>query len=499
MGKSAFFKNTTMLMGSNILSGILAFIFTVILSRELGAEGVGLYQLILPMYTMLIYITGGGISVAISRIAAESLAKGRLFELYRTVKVICRVELIWSIIIVALVSVSGRFISNTLLSDSRTYIGLLAFCPALLINSLSSTFKGLYYGVQSVCQVAMVDVTEKILKILIMTPLIIVGKRISLEIATSGAILAISLGEIVSFLLLYFSFKRYKKANPSRGKSDSDYQLAYNALKTVIPVSMEGLLTSIFGTIVVILIPKRLQHAGISYEDSLRLLGKLQGMALNIVLFPMLILTAFNTLLIPSIAESLSKRNNQLLFHRINTAIGLGATFGSLTTAIIMSSPIKIGCFFYRDYTVGSILAVLAPVMPIIYIELLSYPIINGIGKQSRVLANSFIVQALDMILIYIFVGIKTLNIYGYVVSITISSFIGIILNYKFILYITDIKFKLSKIIIIPFFCGIITYITGSKLVFPNLNVPMAIALSVIIFFSIYLPVNNYVSKRLFV
>lgn len=69
--RSKFFINTLLLTISNILTGALAFIFTVILSREIGARGVGLYQLVAPLYTLFLFFTGGGVTVSISKIAAE--------------------------------------------------------------------------------------------------------------------------------------------------------------------------------------------------------------------------------------------------------------------------------------------------------------------------------------------------------------------------------------------------------------------------------------------
>jgi stage V sporulation protein B len=242
---------------------------------------------------------------------------------------------------------------------------------------------------------------------------------------------------------------------------------------------------------VAILIPRRLQHAGIGYEEALSLLGKLQGMAMNIAFFPMLITSAFNVLLIPSIAELVASKNKRLLMHRINSAIGLASFTACLTASILLSAPIKLGGFFYNDYTVGVILKVIAPVLPLIYLELLSYAIINGLGLQIKLLINSIVVQSLDLILLYIFVGDSRFKIYGYAINISISSLLGIMVNYRLIIKNTQLKINWALIVVIPFLCGIATYIIASNIIFIYCDVPIAIVITSIFYFGLYISSNK--------
>lgn len=478
-------------MVSNIISGTLIFVFSIILSREIGAKGMGLYQLVIPLYTMLIFVTGGGISVTMSRIAAEKKATGRLKELYRTVRVICIIEVAWSILVTGVIMLSANFIAMKFLSDSRTYYSILAFCPALIMTSISSTYRGTYYGIQRVIEPGIIDIIEKIIKIILVCPMVIVAGRVSMELATGAAMLALSCGEFISFLLFFTSFKHYKRNNPAQGICDNDYQLIFNVIKIALPISIEGIVSAIFSTIIAILIPKRLQSAGISYEEALGLLGKLQGMAINIAFFPMLITTAFNMMLVPSITETVKVRNNKILNHRINSAIKLGAVTSFLTAAIILGSPQKIGNYFYKDEMVGKILYYIAPVLPLVYIEYVSYAILNGLGEQTKLLINSIVVQTIDVILLYIFVGISVLNINGYALNMGISSSIGIYLNYKLIIKTSGFKIDWVYAIIVPMLCGTITYVISSNLIFKLFNVPITIIVSIIIYCIFYIPANR--------
>jgi stage V sporulation protein B len=495
MARANFFSKTSILISSNMISGILVFTFTIILSRELGSKAMGLYQLIMPLYTILIFITGGGISVAMSRISAEKKAEGKIAELYRIVKVVCFMEILWSIIIIGAVMLFAEFLSKEILGDSRTYISILFFCPGLIFTSISSTYRGTYFGMQKILAPAIIEIFEKLIKIILMYITVSIIKKMSMEYAVDVAFLSLSLGEFVSFVLFSITFALYKRSNHGYGKCDNDLQLLYNVIKITLPISMEGIISALFSTLTAIIIPKRLGNIGISYEDALGFLGRLQGMAINIALFPMLVITSFNMLLIPNISSAIMKGQKAILKYRINSAIEIAAAISFLTSAVILCDPTGIGLYFYNDQFVGKLLSVIAPALPIVYIELVSYAILNGLGQHTRLLRNSIIIQTIDIILLYIFVGTKAFNIYGYVVNMTTSALIGIYINYKLIIRVSDIKIDWVGKIVIPMLCGIITYIMAANFIFKITEIPFSIILSVILYVIIYSPVHKYINN----
>lgn len=71
MKRSKFFANTAILTSSNVITGTLTFIYSILLSKKIGSEGMGLYQLVMPLYNLFLFVTGGGITMSMSKIAAE--------------------------------------------------------------------------------------------------------------------------------------------------------------------------------------------------------------------------------------------------------------------------------------------------------------------------------------------------------------------------------------------------------------------------------------------
>jgi stage V sporulation protein B len=70
-----FYRDSLVLTISNLVTGMIGFIFSIILSRSLGAEGLGLYGLVMPVYGLLLCLTSEGLITAISK-ASASLSYG---------------------------------------------------------------------------------------------------------------------------------------------------------------------------------------------------------------------------------------------------------------------------------------------------------------------------------------------------------------------------------------------------------------------------------------
>jgi stage V sporulation protein B len=482
---------------SNILTGILAFAFSIILSREIGAKGVGLYQLVMPVYMLFLFITGGGITITVSKIAAEKKALGNLKELYKTVKVLIVFEVIWSTIITAIVVLASGIISSAILSDKRTLYGIIAFCPALVIVSISSVYKGAFYGLQRVIEPALIDVAEKIARIAVMFILFRLITHPNIEISSAAAVLTLSVGELVSCALFFIFYKAYVKKYPGYGKCDNSFQLIFNVLKLSIPLAVNGILSTIFSTVTTVLIPKRLQASGMSYDEALSLLGKLQGMALNIAFFPMIIIGALNILIIPSISEAVAFKKDYIVNHRINIALTVASVTALSSAAIMLAMPEKLGMFLYKDPVVGEILRVLVPGIPLVYIESVTFSLLNGLGKQTNLLINSTILSTIDVILLYIFLGIPSLNIRGFVISFITTATIGIIINFRIIRKSVEFKLNLFNCLILPVLCAVLMFILTSFFLTRFKTLPLIILLSYGIYLLLFLPMYNFSKRRI--
>ena len=77
MHKKAIIKSAIILTSANIITRVLGFFYRIYMSKTIGAEGMGLYQIITPLYLLIWAISSSGLSTTMSKLTAQEKAKGQ--------------------------------------------------------------------------------------------------------------------------------------------------------------------------------------------------------------------------------------------------------------------------------------------------------------------------------------------------------------------------------------------------------------------------------------
>jgi len=418
-----FFKNSLTSVIANLVTGILGFAFSIILSRELGAEGMGLYGLIMPIYDLFICLICGGMLTSISKVGAVYYSKKDYLNLNRTIDVSILFDIIWGIIVVCFVFIYSSFISTYLIKDSRTVGAIRILCPAMLFVAVSSILKGYFYGTSNVKIPAFIDIFEKAFRIAALVFIMNFTATVTL------AYLILALGEAMSLILLYTSYKLNKLRNISYSDKEDKIQLLFDVLKFSFPLCLNGFLSTIFYSLSTIMLPRRLMSAGLDYSSSLSVIGKFNGMALTTALFPIIIINAICIVLVPDISQNMSKNNFFQLEHRISKVIRIALMLGFFTSAICLSIPDYLGSLFFNRNDLGAYIKFASIITPFVFLSSATYGILNGLGRQKIILKNSLFSSLVQLVLIYILSGVPALNIYGYGISLITTTIIVLFLN----------------------------------------------------------------------
>lgn len=459
MSKDNFYKNTFILTLSNITTGIFSFIFSVTLSRSLGAEGMGLYNLVMPVYNLFICIMSAGMLAAISKISAIYNESKDYGNLYKTIKTTIVFNLVWSILITSMVFISNDFISFNILKDSRTSMALKIICPAMIFITLSNILKGYFYGVSKVMIPAIIDIFEKGIRISVV--LIILSKigTSSMTLSLTASYIALCLGELISLILLYIYYKIDKKnklfyRKPSEGRA----QLLFNVLIISIPLCINGIITNILSTASALIVPRRLVASGIPYSTALTLIGKFTGMAMVIVFFPMVIIGSINTILIPDLSKSVSKKDYASSENRIKDVLRLSFLLGICTIMICTTIPNSLGIMLFKRNDLGTFIKFASLSAPLFYTSITSYGILNGIGKHNILLRNSVIISVIEIILLFFLTSISYINILGYGITLIVTSLLTVIVNIIEIKKYYELKISFTNVFIYFLFSMFIYY-----------------------------------------
>lgn len=162
--KSAL-QSALVLTASSIGLQALGFAYRIFISRATGAQGMGVLQLVMPVYGILISLTYSGFTTAITNLSSEHSALGDPGGMRQPVRLSLAVFLVlFAIVAIPTVAFSG-WISTNLLGDGETRLALLILLPCLLLTGFENIFKSWFYGVKNVKAPAISDQLEQIVRI----------------------------------------------------------------------------------------------------------------------------------------------------------------------------------------------------------------------------------------------------------------------------------------------------------------------------------------------
>ncbi len=467
-----FYKDTLILTVSNLATGILRFVFSIILSNKLGAEGLGLYSLIMPLYDLFACATCGGIIVAVSRSSAILAGNNDYLNIHRLIHTTIIFELFWSMFISIPILLNSNSIATYFIKDSRTIYSIEIICPALIFIALSSVFKGYFYGISQAKIPAYIDIVEKAIRVAVVIGIVNIFFLKNMVQTISAVYGALTFGELISLLMLYAAYIIYKgKYKKVFSTPISRGQLIFDTLTVSIPLCINGFLSSLLNAASTLIVPRRLVFAGLTYTAALSLIGKFTGMAFNITFFPMVVIMSMSTVLVPDISKSLNKKDYYSMENRIYDVLKLSFYIGISTAIICLCIPDNLGKLFYGRNDLGIYIITSSVCAPITYAAASTYSILSGLEMQTKILFNSFLVSIEEIVLLYILTGIPSINIYGYAIALFLTSVTSYFLNMHDINKICNIHFHLDDIfldmifaILLFLFLGILNNIIPNSL-----------------------------------
>lgn len=461
MEKDTFYRDTFVLTLSNLAMGVLRFMFSIILSRKLGAEGVGLYGLIMPIYDLFSCIVCGGIIAAISRETSAFMGMGKYEDLHKTTSAILTFIIIWSVLISGIMLLTTPLLCNYIIKDSRAIPSLMIVSPAIIFIAISCVFKGYFYGVSEVITPSIIDIVEKAVRMIILLGIISVLSLTTIKDTVAATYFSFTVGEIISFIWLFCFFRRSIKKIPhtNNGYSENSLQLLFNILIIAVPLAINGFLTTAIQSVSTLLVPRRLVASGLDYIVALEIIGKFNGMALAIVYFPLIVVNSLATVIIPDLSKKISQKDQKGMNNRINEVIKICFMLGMSTAILCFTCPGLLSKLFFNRDDINSYIIIGSICTPFMYAHYCTYSILNGVGKQRVILLSSISTAIIELVLIYFLIAIPSINIYGYGISLVVTSIIGLSINMFCMRKEVQFSFPIGEILIMVLLSVVIYFV----------------------------------------
>ena len=452
MKKTIFIKNAAILTASSLILRFAGIIFKVWLAAAIGAEGIGLYQLVFSVYMFAATFATSGICTAVTRLVGEELVLGNKAGVKKILIRCMQLSLVVAIITVALLFFGAEFIANKILHDSRAILSLKTLAFSLPFMGICSCIKGYFMARRRASPPSTAQLLEQLVRIAIIMLIVTKYDNIGLPYACAAVFAGDSIAETISCLYVYLCYRLdFKKLVVSSPATRKPYKLLPVVSHIALPITSGRYLNSLLRMIENILVPIFLSGS-IFGGNGIALFGMIKGMALPILFFPSTLLNALSTLLLPEISDAAARKRwgvVQSITHRI---IKITTLVSIIFSALFFVGGRKLGVLIYSSEEVGFLLRALSPIVPFMYLDAVSDGILKGLDQQKFTFITSISDSAIRIVLILLV--LDRWGIYGFIGVMYFSNFLTAFLNIGQLIKVSRVKFDFLNLFMLPLCYG---------------------------------------------
>ncbi len=503
MSKNTIIKGTLILTVAGLLTRLIGFFYKIFLSKALGAEVLGLYQLIFPVYGICYTIYASGIQTAISKLVAEEAAKGGTKGSKRVLKTGIILSVSLAFILSFLIYNTSDLIATKLLLHAESAPSLRILAYVFPFCGITACINGYYYGLKKAGVPALTQLVEQIIRVSFVYVIALYFGGGQIKATCELAVAGIVVGEIASNIYNLISLIIQKNEKKSSDGIQKQHQSRFlrSLINMSVPLTANRLFISVLHSFEAVIIPAMLQKSGLTDSESLSLFGILNGMAIPFLLFPSTITNSLSVLLLPAISEASAKQNTKLISRTVSVSIKYSLILGIFSTGFFLFFGLPLGLSVFHIKEAGAYLMILAWLCPFLYTATTLSSIINGLGKAHLTFLNSVVGLSFRIILLALI--IPQYGIYGYFISVLISQLLitalDVAIVVKHISFQLDAVNSILKPSIITFFGSSVMYrvylFLKTVLVIPDIALIVLCALVLTIITMYLLKATNAIKK----
>ncbi len=418
--KNSLIRGTLVLTVTGILTRLLGFYYRIYLSHTFGEEGVGLYQLIFPVYALCFSLTAAGIQAAVSRYVARANASRDTKKSTLYLLTGMSLSFTLSLLCMVLLQHCSPFLAAHFIGDSRCAPLLCAMSYSFPFAAVHSCLCGYYLGLKRTRVPAVSQFIEQTARIACVLLLCQMAVKEGRAPAITFAVLGLVCGEIISSLYSLHFFLREQHQSHSASVSCRGAVGVLGKLITLsVPLTINRILLNLLQSIEAVSIPHSLQQYGLSVSDALSMYGVLTGMALPCILFPSAVTNSMASMLLPSVAELQTQKDRRPLTSLITKVSAFCLLIGCLCCFAFLLGGSFIGTHIFHSTLSGTFIQTLAWMCPFLYLNTALTSILNGLGKTGTTLLINL--SSLTLRILSVFLIIPQLGMRGYLYGLLAS------------------------------------------------------------------------------
>ena len=425
--KNTIIKGATYLGVSTFIAKLLGAIYRVPLTNLLGSYGLGIYQMVFPLYSLLLDFSGAGVPSALSRLISKSTDKQAKANQYLNVAL--RLFFVFGLVATGVMACFSGVIAK-LQGDLNARLAYLYLSPAILLVSFISCFRGYFQGFMDMKPTAFSQIIEQVVKLILGVVLVSLFMP-NIEIAVAGATLAISISEVVALVYLFIKYK----ANKNKSGLTFSYQQqrffqdSKTIIKTTFPITLVGIMIPFSQVIDSFL---TINILGRYLDNATSLYGLLSGVVMTVINLPVSICYGLAVVAIPSLSSSKTQTETNkkgLKIILLTIAFSLPALI-----FLVIFAPFSIN-LLYRGLNQGekvvaiSLLRFTSPCVVLLSLVQATNAILIGRGKLYTPVITLLFGVVIKTVLNILLLSNVNMNIYGGAIAIIACYFFVCLVN----------------------------------------------------------------------
>ena len=318
-GENSFIKGAAWIAAGGFVAKVIGALYRIPLTNLIGGKGLGLYQLVYPVYCLLLTVSATGIPSSIAKLTAERIARGENDRavLKTAMKLFVLIGLTGSLVMALVAPWLAK-----MQGSEGVLSGYYALAPSVLLVSAISVFRGWFQGRNHMFPTALSEVTEQLVKVGVGLPLAYFFRN-DVERAVVYLLLAVSVSELVTLVMMAVLYRREKRGE--MGNEGGRVEMK-SVLRLSIPVTLGSILLPLSGLLDSVLAPRLLSAYA---SDAVTLFGLFSGGAVTVVNLPVSVCYGIAAASVPRVAMVTEGRRRRVLSSLgLTLLVGGGSALG---------------------------------------------------------------------------------------------------------------------------------------------------------------------------
>lgn len=422
------FKATLIVTIFSVLTRAMGFVLRIILSRVLGAEILGYYQVAMSVFGVLLTLVASGLPLVVSRTVAYKKQVQDDRGAHASVTAGLIVTLAISIIVSAVLYIFPNILTNIFNNNITTGIVLYSL-PAIIASAIYCVLRSALWGERRFFAMSFTEFFEQVVRIILCFILFAPGVMPWLSLGEKAS-LSLSISCVMSCLLviiIYFALKD-RLANP-RGTFKP-------LLKSSTPITIVRSASSVVTSLIALIIPARLMLYGFTESQAMAEFGMVMGMAFPLIMIPGTLISSLAVALVPEISSKTSNiddksstRDFDGLKSHVNIAINVSLAISMIFVPAFLVLGTPICEILFGSSGAGVYVSRAAIIMIPMGISQITSSLLNSMGLEMKSLIN-YVISAIALFLCIFFLP-KHLGTNALIVGMGSLSTISAVLNLR--------------------------------------------------------------------